>query len=138
MEEKKRQFYLILIMTSISLFVGGISIWILYQTALKEEKVRLAETVKSQARLIEAMARFDAAYSKYDHPEGAAAATISQIIDAHNHYEGFGTTGEFTLAKRDGDKIIFLLRHRHGKLNKPEPATFQSELAEPMQMALSG
>jgi PAS domain S-box-containing protein len=137
MSERKRIFILILIMALSCLFVAGITITSLYQAAISEGRERLVETAQSQARLIEAIARFDEKYSK-DYPEGPEVATLSQIIDAHEHYAGFGKTGEFTLSKKEGDNIIFLLSHRHFDLNRPKPVAFDSELAEPMRRALLG
>jgi signal transduction histidine kinase len=134
-------FFLTLIMITVSLVVVGITIYILYSAAFDENRERLVETAKSQARLIEAVARFDAAHEIADpgsYPEGTAKATLSQIIDAHRHYKGFGKTGEFTLARREGDNIVFLLRHRHHALEHPRPVPFDSVLAEPMRRALSG
>ena len=138
MSERKRMFFLILIMVTVSLVVVGITIYVLYGTAFEEQRERLVETAQSQARLIEAVGRFDAIYSKEDYPGGAMAATLSQITDAHKQYHGFGKTGEFTLARREGDNIVFLLRHRHHDLEHPRPVPFDSELAEPMRLALSG
>jgi len=109
MSERRRLFLLILIMTSVSLVVGGIAIGVLYRAAIRETRHRLVEIAKSQARLIEAIARFDEQFST-DYPQGPEAATLRQIVDAHQKHEGFGQTGEFTLAKRDGDDIVFLLR----------------------------
>jgi PAS domain S-box-containing protein len=137
MSERKRIFILILLMALSCLFVAGITITSLYQAAISEQRERLVETAQSQARLIEAVARFDEKYSK-DYPEGPEVATLSQIIDAHEHYAGFGKTGEFTLSKKEGDNIIFLLSHRHFDLNRPKPVAFDSELAEPMRRALLG
>jgi len=111
--------------------------WISYETAFEEERARLTELAQSQARLIEAVARFDAVYSK-EYPKGEIAATLSQIIDAHKHYKGFGMTGEFTLACREGENIVFLLSHRHYDLENPKPVPIDSDLAEPMRLALSG
>ncbi len=140
MNERKRLFLLILIMTSVSLLVAAMTMYVLYQTAFEEERERLVETAQSQARLIEAVARFDAAQEsrRPGFPGGAAAATLSQIVDAHKHYEGSGATGEFTLARREGDDIVFLLSHRHYDLDTPRPVEFDSDLAEPMRRALSG
>ena len=133
----KRIYLLILIMIGVTLIVTGIAIYLLYQTGMDEELDRLRETAESQARLIEAVARFDREQST-DFPEGSKAATISQIVDAHKHYKGFGLTGEFTLARREGDQIVFLLSHRHQKLGHPQPVAWDSDLAEPMRQALSG
>ncbi len=135
--ERKIVFQLVLIMVTATLTVAGMTIFTLYGAAFKEGRARLVETAQSQARLMEAVARFDTVYST-DYPRGAEEATLSQIIDAHKHYEGFGETGEFTLAKREGDYIVFLLSHRHFDLESPKPVPFDSDIAEPMRRALSG
>ena len=138
MSNRKRVFILILIMAFSALTVAGITIFSLYQAAISEQRERLVETSKSQARLIEAVARFDAASGNSDGLKNARAATLSQIIEAHKNYEQSGRTMEFTLAERRGDSIIFLLRHRYGDLKQPKPFDFYSKLAEPMRRALSG
>ncbi len=139
MDDRKRVLLLsILIMTSVAMAVGAISLFSLYRTAFEQQRERLVETVRSRARLIEAVARFDAMYGAADVPGGPQAATLSQVVWAHEQFRGFGRTGEFTLARRDGDKIVFLLRHRHFDLDNPKPVPFDSELAEPMRRALSG
>jgi PAS domain S-box-containing protein len=139
MSERTRMVLLITIMITTCLIVTGISISILYKTAIAEGRERLKETAQSQARLIEAVARFDVAHEISDpgsYPEGPTTATLNQIMDAHDHYKGFGKTGEFTLSKKEGDNIVFLLSHRHYDLDKPKPVPFESELAEPMRRAL--
>jgi len=141
MSERKRFLLLIFIMATASVIVAGVTITMLYRTAFNEQQARLVETAQSQARLIEAVARFDKAHESRhprSFPEGSTKATLSQIIDAHEHYTGFGETGEFTLSKNEGDKIVFLLSHRHYDLDKPKPVSIKSKLAEPMRLALSG
>ena len=138
MSERKRIFVLILIMALSSLLVAGITIASLYNAAVSEEQERLVETVQSQARLIEAVARFDDAYLNSDFPGGARAATLAQIIEAHQNYEHSSRTTEFTLAQKKGNTINFLLRHRHGGLKLSKPIEFDSMLAEPMRQALRG
>jgi len=127
-------------MVTICLTVTGISIRILYTTAIKEEQARLTETVQSQAQLIEAITRYNSAHNKERHPDLAdsVAATLEQIRDAHAHYAGFGETGEFALSRKEGNEIVFLLSHRHHDLHNLKPVPFDSELAEPMRRALSG
>lgn len=121
-----------------AVFMGVIvTIAILYNTALQEERQRLRDTAQSQARLIGAVATFDKQYSN-DYPEGSMEATLSQIREAHSKYIGFGETGEFTLAHEQGDMIVFLLRHRHGDLDIPSPVPMESDLAEPMRLELQG
>lgn len=114
-----------------------ITIGILYKTAVNQELIRLTETAKSQARLIEAIADFANQYS-VGYPGGAQQATMAQIRKAHSKYEGFGETGEFTLAEKQGDQIVFLISHRHYDLDKPKPVQWNSHIAAPMRAALSG
>ena len=124
-------------MSSAVLVVEAVTIGILYHTAISEERSRLEETAKSQARLIEAVAHFDKAHIN-DYPYGARQATLDQIRIAHSKYRGFGSTGEFTLSTKENDQIVFLLNHRHHDLNNPKPVPWNSKLAEPMRLALSG
>ena len=140
MSERKRVFLLVLIMVVVSVIVTWATIAMLYRAAFTEEKARLVETAQSQARLIEAIARFNAAHYKKWHPHvgSPVEATLSEIVDAHEHYGGFGETGEFTLSRKEGNNIVFLLSHRHHDLDKPKSVPFDSNLAEPMRLALSG
>jgi len=134
---KRRILLLVAIMSLLVAATSILSIGILYKTAVKEEMVRLTETAKSQARLIEAVARFNKKYS-HEYPFGPEQATLNQIREAHSKYEGFGDTGEFTLATKKGDQIVFLLSHRHYDLDKPKPVPWGSNIATPMRAALSG
>jgi len=138
MSERKRVFVLILILALSSLIVAGVAITSLYIAAVSEEEERLVETVQSQARLIEAFARFNAAHVTSETPGGARAATLSQIVEAHRNYEHSGRTIEFTLAQKKEATISFLLRHRRGGLEHPKPIGFNSKMAEPMRQALLG
>ncbi len=137
MSDRRRVIVLIGIMVFLSLVVGSIAILILYNTSLEQNRARLIETAKSRARLIESVARHDASYNQ-GYPGSSETATINQVIEAHGNFEGFGQTGEFTLARLEGDNIVFLLRHRHYDLTYPEPVPLDSNLAEPMQQALAG
>ncbi|MEN8132871.1 MAG: PAS domain-containing protein, partial [Pseudomonadota bacterium] len=135
---RQRLLVLLLVMATVGLTAAGLSLWSLYGTAFAEERSRLIEIVQSQARLIEAIARFDAIHSQDADPRGAAAATLSQVIDAHARYQGFGETGEFTLARREGDDIVFLLSFRHENPRVQQRLPFRGDLAEPMRRALGG
>jgi len=137
MSERMRFFLLIGIFVIFILSITGITVGLLYSTAMREERLRLTETAQSQARLIEAVSRFDETYNS-EFPGGAQAASLSQITDAHEAYRGFGETGEFTLAHLSEGMIIFLLSHRHSEMQDPEPVPFDSTWAEPMRRALSG
>jgi PAS domain S-box-containing protein len=140
MTDRKRLYLLIAVMTGVSLLVGGITIAVLYHAAMDEGRNRLAEIAQSQARLIEAVARFDSAQNP-DFPQDAAAATISQIVDAHRNIRWVGRTGEFTLARREGDRIVFLRGLHPDDLEEAahlQPVAWDSPFAEPMRRSLSG
>lgn len=137
MNPRKRIILLVAVMCLIVFAVEAITVGILYHTAFEEERLRLIVSAKSQARLIEAVARFDSRWST-DYPGGAEQATLDQIKDAHSNYRDLSDTGEFTLSRRVGDQIVFILNHRHYDLNNPKPVNWDSDLAEPMRQALSG
>jgi PAS domain S-box-containing protein len=135
---RRRLLILILIMTIVSMVITATTIFILYSVAFEQSRERLVAIARSQARLIEAVARFDAARGQPDYPGGPTEATLSQIADAHEHYKGIGRTGEFTLARRVGDHIVYLLRHRHEGGRTARQIPFGAERAGPMRRALSG
>ena len=85
MSEFKRMLLLLLIMMAVTVAIGGVAIGVLYRTAFNEERSRVVEIAQSQARLIEAIARFDQAYS-HNYPVGPKEATLAQLNDAHAHY----------------------------------------------------
>lgn len=126
------------VLAGVSLTAMLFSNWVLYEAAFEQESTRLAELARTQAILIDAMATFDAKFSQHDHPQGAAAATFSQLEAAHRKYPGFGDTGEFTLGTLKGQNIIFLLSHRHFDFAEPVPIPWVSDLGEPMRRALRG
>jgi PAS domain S-box-containing protein len=142
MGERKRVMTLIFILTGISISITAITIGILYNAAFEESRSSMVNIAQSRARMIESVARYDADVAELLHDENPdydpLAATLSQIVEAHNNFEGFGETGEFTLARHDSYFIDFLLRQRHGDVVHPHSIPFDSELAEPMRLALSG
>lgn len=137
MSGKKRVFVLIQVMLITYALSIGMAVVLLYRAEIERARLQLVATAQSQARLIEAMARFDADQSS-DYPGGSLAATLSQITDAHEKYEGFGRTGEFTLARQVGNEIVFQFSHRHDGLDVPIPIPLDSKFAEPMRRALKG
>lgn len=108
-EKYRRLCSLIAIMATVALAGTGIASWELYESAFEVERSRLTELVRSQARLLEAVAEFDAANSRNDHVDGAAGATIQQMVNAHKEYKGFGATGTFHLVGRDGNGLKHLI-----------------------------
>lgn len=124
-------------MAAATLLVSAISIISLYNTAIDQHRLRLVETVKSQARLIEAIAQFDNIDNTDKDPDRALKSTLEKVAAAHSHFEGFGETGEFALARRDGEQIVFVLSRRHMQAQTPQSISFNGNWAEPMRQALS-
>ena len=123
-------------MTCVSLIIGIVSIVLSYNAAVHEVERRLVETSRSQARLMESIAKFS--HSQIEDQDEASEAALTQITEAHRRYNGFGKTGEFTLAEREGSDIVFLLSHRHTGVEDRKIIALKSNYAEPMQMVLNG
>jgi len=121
------------------LIASGVGAIILYKTSITETAERLTETVQSNARLIESIVRHEKSEGHTFHRETEfVESTVAQIRSAHEMFQ-FGHSGEFTLAKKEGDKIIFMLRNHLSGMDTPDPVPFSdSNKAEPMRRALSG
>jgi PAS domain S-box-containing protein len=126
---------LVLVLASVG--VGGLTVVRLYREGFEQQRQRLIEVAQSRARLIEAVARFDSIHSS-DYPGGPDEATLSQLRDAHGRFPGFGETGEYTLARLEEERIVFLLRHRAGSGADVPEVDVASGLAQPMRRALAG
>lgn len=137
-DEMRRVLLLICILVLVALAATGVTLAALYATAMQQQRERVTEIAQSQARLIEAVARFDRGHAAgYD--EAPGEATLRQIRDARRGFAGFGQSGELVLARREGDSAVFLLSHRHGGEEEgPQRVRLDSGLAEPMRLALSG
>ncbi|CCQ72656.1 PAS domain S-box protein [Magnetospira sp. QH-2] len=139
--ERQRISVLVAAMVTVALTVGMAALMILYDTSLDQQQQRLVEVAESRARMIEAIARRNLELTKnlaQDAEAAALNATLDQVTDAHSRFQGFGDTGEFVMAHRVDDQIVFVLRHRHFDLKHPKPVGFGAELAEPMRRALKG
>ncbi len=73
---------LFLIMACAALLVSAISIVSLYNTAIEQHRLRLVETVKGQARLIEAIAQFDSLETEDNNPALAGQSTLEKVAAA--------------------------------------------------------
>ncbi|MBF0422370.1 MAG: PAS domain S-box protein [Magnetococcales bacterium] len=132
---------LISIMAVVGLIMSGISIAILYETSFNQTRLRLLETARSRARLMEAIAKYDREHLRQHGQtsiDDVVKEVLKQIREAHKNFVGFGTTGEFTLGRLEGDQIVFLLRHRHLDQDLPLSIPMKSKLGEPMRQALLG
>lgn len=138
MQDRKRVAALILILIAVAVVVSATASVVLYQAAVERERLRLIDLVRSQARLMEAVAEFDQAHMPAG--EDAAAATLAQIKAAFTRFQrtGLGASGEFVIGRREGDKIVLLLRHRHTGVDFPASIEWSGPTAGPIRAALSG
>ncbi|MCK5546276.1 MAG: PAS domain-containing protein [Rhodospirillaceae bacterium] len=138
---KKRNFLskptvmLPLLICLIGVATAGASTATLFSAAIDEDKSRLKQIVNVQARLMEAVAKFDVEHGEAAHPDGSFVATMGQIVDAHKSLGGFGETGEFVIGKLINGEIAILQKPRFdGDVNFQVPPF----IPEPMQRALNG
>jgi len=150
MKENKNLYWLAGLMSIVALATLVVVYFVLWQTAIAQKKADLVHIAQSQARLIEAIARFDMRHNRVDWEtpigergptsllsERAGADTFSQIVDAHKRYKGFGQTGEILIAGIENSQILFLLRHGSEVFEENKSIPLDSKLAEPMRRALS-
>lgn len=136
LSDRARLLMLIVLMAAVAATAAGVTMVVLYQAAFEVQRGRLVAVVQNQARLIESIARFNSANSPGSVED--IEAVLRPVAEAHANFTGFGETGEFTLARSEGDKMVFLLSHRHHDRDKPQPVPFRSTLSEPMRPALRG
>ncbi len=134
-------YYLIALLTFNMIIVTMFTIILLYNLGFNRQKERLKELVSTQAVMIHVVAEQEFLLHKNlssEMKKKVAEDIIKKVSQTHYGYAGFGKTGEFTLGKRDGDKIQFLIKQRHFKMDKPTPVLWKSHLGEPMRRALKG
>ena len=129
---------LFLIMATATLLVSAVSIISLYNTAIQQHRFSLIETVQSRARLIESTAQFDLQQLEQDISADNRLALLEKISATQREHTHFGKTGEFVLARRDGDRVVFLQKLRHAQPETLESIPLQGNLGEPMRRALAG
>jgi signal transduction histidine kinase/CheY-like chemotaxis protein len=128
----------ILILVVIALVVTFPGFKVLHNLIIEDKKTALREIVKSQAALMEAVAEYNASVEGGAFKESSRARTLDEIRKSYEKYQGFDQTGGLVLAEHKGDKIVFLFpsRELNGKI--PPPVDFNSNIAGPMKLALSG
>lgn len=138
MQDRKRVAALILILIAVAVVVGATASVVLYEAAVERERLRLVDLVRSQARLMEAVAEFDRTHVPAH--RDATAATLGQIEAAYTRFQrtGLGASGEFVIGRREGERIVLLLRHRHTGVDFPAAIEWSGPAAGPMRAALSG
>ena len=90
--------------------VASVALILLYNSDFEQQRALLIDTVKNQASLIKAIARFDQRVASQIGNEDiecdAFEATLGQLREAHSIHAGLGETGEFTLASNNAIKYV--------------------------------
>lgn len=136
--ERRRLFILIGLMAFLAVSVTAVSTFVMYNAYFDQQKSRLLELAKSQARVIEAIARFEQNQKSSNQAQAPFHDALAQIRDAHKQLVGFGETGEFVLAYRKGERILWLTESRHEAGSVPVSTSFDVLSATPMRRALEG
>ncbi|MDD5646816.1 MAG: PAS domain S-box protein, partial [Candidatus Bipolaricaulis sp.] len=135
--ERRYTALLVLLLAAITLAVTFSTMALLYRTAVAQERALLTDMARSQARLIEVVASHEMAADR--DPSSAMATALGQVIEAHARFDSVGRTGELVLARREGDRILFVVTHADATASEmPAEIPFDAKLAEPMQRALQG
>jgi type II secretory pathway component PulK len=113
MSGKKRVLLLVAIMAVACMVSTITTIVVLYRTALEEQRDVLISIAMEHVRLIEELAGTNTDQNMKVGGGEAESALLKKIASAHSHFDGIGHTGEFKLAKRVGNNIVFLLDHRY-------------------------
>lgn len=134
----RRVILLVVVMAIVTGLSTIVTIAVLYNAAFANSRAALVEMVNVKASLINAVGRFDAKFSDQDHPQGAYAATLSQVKEANLKQEGFGETGEFVLGELDTSRVVFHIPSRHLDNQIAPPLALTDMSASPVSMALEG
>jgi two-component system cell cycle sensor histidine kinase/response regulator CckA len=118
----------ILIMTVVSVAVTAVAIPILYDEAFEGQRQRLCEIAHFQAQLLASLTAAEFSVDEVKH----------LLQDAHERFKGFGQSGEFSLAQRQGDVVEYLLHRRHEALIDLPPLPYTALQEKPIGRALAG
>ena len=124
--ERSRLALLLGIMTGVALVVAAVSIVQLYLVSIEVRRQALLDLVSVRAAAIEATYR----------QNGSAEETLEFIRQAHVGNPGWGETGEFVVARRQGELVVFLLHLRHSGGPPGEPFRPTPGRAEPIMASL--
>ncbi|WP_420264470.1 PAS domain S-box protein [Candidatus Magnetominusculus dajiuhuensis] len=137
---KRRVIYLIAIFAAVVLIVLATTEMLLYQTAVKQQTLRLRASAELRIRMIELETEHQGS-GKCQRQDSKSLPTIEEKVIGEiqkineRSYHGFTMPVEFVWGRREGNDIIFLLPLRHSKVKS---VPFNSGLAGPMRLALKG
>lgn len=117
------------VMIALACAVAAGLIGFLYRTAVEGQKARLVDLVATRAASVEAIVAGE---------RGDSAHAARILEDSWRRIPLLGETGEFTLGRRVGDRIHWIVRPRHAAgLDEPTVLS-DASTASPMRRALAG
>ena len=127
----------VIVLTAALCGLMTLTLCLLQRTALRLEKQRLHELVHSQGVLIEEFFHIrEQVFNKNEHKH--LENVLTGVFNAHLHEHCFGRSGEFLIARQEGEQIVFWPGQEHLSNSLPPAVPLNSSLAEPMRRALSG
>lgn len=137
MHPRRRMVLLTTLALALAVSVGATTGLLLYRTGLAREGEALRAVVRSQVALAEATFRHELTHPVPD-TATAVAGTLEVLREANRTFVGFGETGEFTVARRRGDTLVFEIGLRAAADQVPAPILLPSDLGVPAQRAVAG
>jgi PAS domain S-box-containing protein len=135
MSQPKNFLPLFVSMTVPILLINAISMVSLYRAELQQHKIRLVDSVNSQARLIEEMARY---VKLTQQSQNLHESTLERMAKARKAFKGFGESWELVLGRIAGNRIHFDLSINNREIGIPHSIPLRGEWAEAMRPALHG
>lgn len=135
MGEYRRLVLLILIMVGVVVIVEAATLGVLYQATLDRERGRLTAIARGQAMLMSApVANANATPS--DSPRETMISR--QLVETQRvlREAGIGSTGQLGIARRDGERVVWLTPTRFVADEPAAPSDLPA--GQPMQAALDG
>lgn len=127
-DERRRVLLLVGVMAAVAALTTLAALASLYRSTLATQRQRLADLVTVREALVDAV----------HEATGDAELTLELLARAQGEAPSLGRTGEFTVARREGDEIVFLVPLRHAVGGQELPRLTGGDLAEPMARALAG
>lgn len=125
MNYRQRLFFWLVNMTAVVFLTAGLSIYILYQTAIREQKTRLAQTAKTQAQFLESM------YRTTGNPK-LIEATVTQA----SKLQGNSQTERLTIGQLFGNQIVLI--NQQSQSVQPTSLSVSDTQFQSMNQALHG
>ena len=128
MNIKYRFAYILLIMAFVAISVTGIAFYMVNKTTIKDVEFNLTELLRNRVASIQTL------YIK-----GHEEDTIVDFLKITNkNYIGAGSTDEFTIVKKDGDSVCFLVNQRNLGYMNLAPIAYKDNKSQAIFKALNG